>query len=236
MHVDDIHKTAFRTHHGHFEFLVMAFGLTNAPSTFQALMNEVLGPFLRQFVLVFFDDILIYSRTWVEHLSHIRRVLALLREHSLFLKKSKCYFAEHSVVYPDHIISSMGVSMDPSKVDAVQAWPQPRSVKALRGFLGLTGYYRRFINNYGTIAAPLTALLKREAFLWSPAATEAFLALKAALTSGPTLQLPDFAVPFIVNCDASGSGMCSTKAPARSPTSAAPWRRIMRSWPPTNAN
>ena len=97
--------------------------------------------------------------------------------------------------------------MDPSKIEAVQDWPQPRSVKALRGFLGLTGYYRRFIKNYGTIAAPLTALLKREAFLWSPAATEAFLALKTALTSGPTLELPDFSAPFIVDCDASGTGV-----------------------------
>jgi len=165
MYVGDIHKTVFRTHHGHFEFLVMAFGLTNAPSTFQALMNEVLGPFLRKFVLVFFDDILIYSCSWTEHLSHIHQVLIVLHEHSSFLKRSKYSFKERSVAYLGHIISDMGVATDPSKVEAVQAWPQPRSVKTLRAFLGLTGYYRRFINNYVTIAAPLTTLLKWEAFL-----------------------------------------------------------------------
>ena len=238
MRAEDIAKTAFRTHDGLYEFLVMAFGLTNAPSTFQALMNEVLGPFLRQFVLVFFDDILIYSRTWAEDLNHIRQVLAVLREHSLFLKKSKCCFAERSVSYLGHIISSTGVAMDPSKIEAVQDWPQPRSVKALRGFLGLTGYYRRFIKNYGTIAAPLTALLKRESFSWSPAATEAFLALKAALTSGPTLELPDFSARFIVDCDASGTGVGAVLHQGADPI--AFFSRAMApttpSWPPTSAS
>jgi len=205
MHPDNIHKTAIRTHHGHFEFVVMPFGLTNAPSTFQALMNEVLRPFLRKSVLVFFDDILIYS-SYTEHLRHACAVLSVLREHSLFLKRSKCSFAEQSVTYLGHIISADGVAMDPSKIEAVQSWPQPRSIKALRGFLGLTGYYRRFINGYGAIAAPLTALLKKEAFIWSSLATEAFVKLKNALTTGPVLQLPDFTTGFIVDCDASGSG------------------------------
>jgi len=206
MHPDDIAKTAFRTHHGHFEFLVMPFGLTNAPSTFQALMNAVLQPFLRRCVLVFFDDILIFGRTWSEHLQHIREVFLALREHGLVLKRSKCSFGEQRIHYLGHVISDGVVAMDTDKVSAVQAWPLPRSVKALRGFLGLTGYYRRFIHNYGVIAAPLTALLKREAFLWSTAATEAFDALKHALTTAPVLQLPDFDEPFIVDCDASGTG------------------------------
>jgi len=206
MHPDDIAKTAFRTHHGHFEFLVMPFGLTNAPSTFQALMNAVLQPFLRRCVLVFFDDILIFSRTWSEHLQHIRAVFLALREHGLVLKRSKCSFGEQRIHYLGHVISDGVVAMDTDKVSAVQAWPLPRSVKALRGFLGLTGYYRRFIHNYDVIAAPLTALLKREAFLWSTAATEAFDALKHALTTAPVLQLPDFDEPFIVDCDASGTG------------------------------
>ena len=121
MFAADIDKTAFRTHHGHFEFLVMPFGLTNAPSTFQALMNEVLRPFLRRFVLVFFDDILIYSKTWSEHLQHVRAVFDTLRAHGLVLKRSKCSFGEKSMAYLGHIVTGDGVAMDQSKVAAVQA-------------------------------------------------------------------------------------------------------------------
>jgi len=160
MHPDDVAKTAFRTHHGHFEFLVMPFGLTNAPSTFQALMNEVLRPFLRRCVLVFFDDILIFSRPETEHLQHVRAVLSTLRHHGLVLKRSKCSFGERRIHYLGHVIENGVVSMDVDKIKAVQDWPLPCSLKALRGFLGLTGYYRRFIHNYGVIAAPFTAPLR----------------------------------------------------------------------------
>lgn len=146
MFVDNIVKTAFRTHQGLFEFLVMPFGLTNAPATFQALMNEVLKPFLRKFVLVFFDDILIYSTSQAEHLRHVCLVLDTLRHHQLFLKRS---FAQRTVAYLGHVISEDGVAMDKAKVDVVLAWPQTRSVRAVRGFLGLAGYYRRFVKNYG---------------------------------------------------------------------------------------
>jgi hypothetical protein len=121
MHPDNVAKTAFRTHHGHFEFVVMAFGLTNAPPTFQALMNGVLHDYLRRFVLVFFDDILIYSSSWSEHLQHVRVVLTTLRQHQLAVKQSKCVFGSWSVAYLGHVISAGGVSMDPAKVDAVQA-------------------------------------------------------------------------------------------------------------------
>jgi len=123
MHADDIEKTAFRTHHGHFEFLVMPFGLTNAPATFQSLMNTVLRPYLRKFVLVFFDDILIYSPSWTSHLQHVKAVLIVLREQQLRNKRSKCLFAVSSVAYLGRIISADGVAMDQSKVEAVMSWP-----------------------------------------------------------------------------------------------------------------
>jgi len=139
VHPADIEKTAFRTHQGHFEFLVMPFGLSNAPATFQLLMNAVLQPFLRKFVLVFFDDILIYSRSWSEHLQHLRTVFDTLRLHQLRIKRSKCAFATESVAYLGHVISSAGVAMDGDKVEAVATWPRPQSVRSLRGFLGLVG-------------------------------------------------------------------------------------------------
>jgi hypothetical protein len=198
--------TAFRTHHGHYGFLVMPFGLSNAPATFQALMNDVLHPCLRRFVLVFFDDILIYSSSWAEHLQHIIIVLNELRTHQLHLKRSKCSFGAPSVAYLGHVISEAGVAMDADKVAAVSAWLQPRSARGFRGFLGLAGYYRKFIRDFGLIAAPLTRLLRRDAFTWDKEAEDAFQALKRALTTGPVLQMPAFDKLFIVDCDASGVG------------------------------
>ena len=206
MKPEDIAKTAFRTHDGLYEFIVMPFGLCNAPATFQALMNDVLRPFLRRFVLVFFDDILIYSSSWADHLRHLRAVLTVLQQHQLFVKRSKCAFGASSISYLGHVISDTGVAMDPAKVQAVAEWPPPRSVRAVRAFLGLAGYYRKFVQDYGTIAAPLTSLLKKEGFTWTADATAAFTALKTAVTSAPVLALPDFSQAFIVECDASTHG------------------------------
>jgi hypothetical protein len=192
MHPDAIEKTAFRTHQGHFEFTVMSFGLTNAPTTFQSLMNNVLHALIRRFILVFVDDILIYSSTWVEHLQHVKIVFDQIRRHKLFVKQSKCIFGSTTVSYLGHIISSDGVAMDPDKVTEVDSWPTPKTLRALRGFLSLTGYYRKFIARYGDIARPLTALLKRDAFRWSLTAL--------------VLQLPDFDKEFVIECNAPGSG------------------------------
>ena len=201
MRASDIDKTAFRTHDGLYEFLVMPFGLCNAPATFQALMNDVLRPFLRRFVLVFFDDILIYSTSWADHLRHLRAVLTMLQQHQLFVKRSKCAFGVSSISYLGHIISEAGAAMDYAKVQAVADWPQPRSARAVRGFLGLVGNYCKFVLDYGTIAAPLTALFKKHGFVWTDDAAAAFQALKAAITSAPVLALPNFQLEFIVECD-----------------------------------
>lgn len=157
----DEFKTAFKTHEGLYEFKVMPFGLTNAPATFQSIMNRMLAEFLRKFVLVFMDDILIYSHTLEEHVHHVQLVLETLANHQFVVKASKCEFAKTQLEYLGHLILAEGVATEPSKIATVKAWPVPKTVKQLRGFLGLTGYYRRFICQYGLISRPLTQLLKK---------------------------------------------------------------------------
>ncbi|GJX71213.1 putative mitochondrial protein [Tanacetum coccineum] len=207
MRDDDIHKTAFRTHDGHFEFLVMPFGLTNAPSTFRSLMNTVFKPFLRRFTLVFFDDILIYSRNAIEHFHHLKCVLQVMRENTLYAKQSKYAFAVSEVEYLGNVISAEGVSTDKSKIQAIKDWPIPKTVKQLRGFLGLTRYYRMFIRHYAIITKPLTQLLKKQSFQWNDAAQVAFETLKSAMMSAPVLSFPDFKKDFIVETDACDTGI-----------------------------
>ena len=227
MRTDDIAKTAFRTHDGFYEFLVMPFGLCNAPVTFQALMNDILRPFLRRFVLVFFDDILIYSRTWTDHLRHVR---AVLHHHHLFVKRSKCEFAVTSISYLGHVISAAGIAMDPTKVQAVTEWPIPRSPRAVRSFLGLAGYYRKFVKTFEAIAAPLTALLRKEGFNWPAEAEKAFTALKSAITTAPVLALSTSASPSTT------SAPCSSKTSTQWHSSAGPLLLDIAPWRHTSAS
>lgn len=201
-------KTAFQTHFGHFEFRVLAFRLTGAPGTFQSAMNTTLSPYLRKFVLVFFDDILIYSRTFEEHLLHLRLVFELLARDQWLVKRSKCSFAQCEIRYSGHVLSERGVSTDPSKISDVAQWPRPAYTKELRSFLGLAGYYRKFVRHFGVISKPLTDLLKKHSmFVWTDAHDQSFKALKEALCNAPVLALPDFSKPFALETDASGTGV-----------------------------
>lgn len=202
------HKTAFQTHWGQFEYTVMSFGLTGAPNTFQGAMNSTLLPVLRKCALVFFDDILVYSASYDEHLTHLRQVFELLAADQWKLKLSKCRFAQQSISYLGHVISSQGVATDPSKIESVLHWPLPQDVKQLRSFLGLAGYYRKFVKNYAVLARPLTDLLKKSSFfVWTPAHTASFEALKSALVAAPVLALPDFNKSFQLQTDASEHGV-----------------------------
>jgi hypothetical protein len=207
MRESDEEKTAFKTHSGHFQFRVMPFGLTNAPATFQCLMNIVFAPFIRKSVIVFLDDILVYSASWDTHLENLRQVLLTLRQNKLFAKLSKCAFAQTCISYLGHIISKDGVATDPEKTAAMDKWPIPTNATELRGFLGLTGYYRKFVHNYALIAKPLTALLTKKGFSWSEHATHAFNQLKLAMMSTPVLALPDFNKPFSIETDACDTGI-----------------------------
>lgn len=207
MKPEDVEKTAFQTHSGQFEYVVMPFGLTNAPSTFQGAMNSIFSAQLRKSVLIFFDDILVYSASVEAHIQHLREVFSILRANSFFVKRSKCAFFTPRIEYLGHIITANGVSTDPAKVQAVQDWPQPSTVKQLRGFLGLTGYYRRFVKGYSIVASPLTDLLKKDSFIWTEEAQSAFLQLKQAMIQAPVLTIPDLSKPFMVETDASNTGI-----------------------------
>jgi hypothetical protein len=208
IHDADIHKTAFRTRYGHFEYTVMPFGLTNAPATFQRLMHDIFRPHLDSFVIIYLDDILVFSKNQKDHARHLATTLQLLRDNHLFANTSKCVFATDRVDFVGHIVSKDGISTDPAKVAAIVAWPLPTTVSDLRSFLGLANYYRRFIRHYSSIAAPLYAMLARDANWRAPLsleATSAFLDLKSALTSAPILAPPDFSQPFVVHTDASNN-------------------------------
>jgi hypothetical protein len=204
----DIPKMAFSTRYGLYEYLVMSFGLTNAPAYFMYLMNSVFMPELDKFVVVFIDDIPIYSKTKEYHANHIRAVLQRLRDHRLYAKFSKCEFWLDSVKFLGHTISSEGISVDPTKVQEIMDWKPPTSVHQIRSFLGLAGYYRRFISDFSKIAKPMTELLKKEVkFRWDDKCEEAFHTLRKLLTTAPVLAQPDNTQPFDVYCDASGTGL-----------------------------
>ncbi|KAL4028661.1 hypothetical protein IC575_011869 [Cucumis melo] len=182
----DIPKTAFRSRYGHYEFVVMSFGLTNAPAVFMDLMNRVFKEFLDSFVIVFIDDILIYSKTEAEHEEHLHQVLETLRANKLYAKFSKCEFWLRKVTFLGHVVSSEGVSVDPAKIEAVTNWTRPSTVSEIRSFLGLAGYYRRFVEDFSRIASPLTQLTRKGTpFVWSPAEELSGAQTEASDCTGP---------------------------------------------------
>jgi hypothetical protein len=205
---EDVPKTAFRTPQGLYQWRVLPFGLTNAPATFQTAMNTIFRPFLNKFVLVYLDDILIYSRTAEEHCSHLRQVLEVLREHRLYANLRKCTFAKPELSYLGHIITAEGIKVDPRKTAAVVKWPRPTSLGELRSFLGLATYFRKFISHFAQLAMPLHRLTRKAAtWRWTPGCQKAFEEIKRALTEAPCLAFPDFTKPFEVHTDASLAGI-----------------------------
>src|ERR1044072_5576643 len=206
--MEDIQKTVFRTRYGHYEYSVMPFGVTNAPGVFMEYMNRIFHEFLDKFVVVFIDDILIYSKNEKEHAEHLGIVLSILKENQLFAKLSKCDFWLEQVSFLGHVISRGGITVDPSKIEAVSEWESPKSVFEIRSFLGLAGYYRKFIEGFSKLALPLTQLTrKNQAFLWTTQCEESFQELKRRLTTAPVLILPKPSEPFTVYCDASLMGL-----------------------------
>ncbi|GKB40269.1 putative reverse transcriptase domain-containing protein [Tanacetum coccineum] len=205
---EDISKTAFRTRYGHYEFQVMPFGLTNAPAVFMDLMNRVCKPYLDKFVIVFIDDILIYSKNKKEHEEHLKAILELLKKEELYAKFSKCEFWIPKVQFLGHVIDSQGIHVDFAKIESIKDWASPKTPTEIRQFLGLTGYYRRFIEGFSKIAKPMTKLTqKKVAFEWGDKQEAAFQTLKHKLCSAPILALPQGAENFIVYCDASHKGL-----------------------------
>eukprot|EP00253_Pinus_taeda_P022926 PITA_22926 len=205
---EDVAKTAFRTRYGHYEFVVLTFGLTNAPATFMCLMNSVFHKYLDKFVLIFIDDILIYSRNIQEHEEHLRLVLQTLREHQLYAKYSKCDFYKEQIQYLGHIITKEGIAVDPEKIRTIMEWPIPKDVADIRSFMGLAGYYRRFVEGFSRVAYPITSLQKKgRTFKWTTECQQSFEQLKHLLTTTPILSIADSKKDYTVCTDASKEGV-----------------------------
>ena len=204
---EDVPKTAFTTPFGHYAFKVLPFGVTNAPATFQAVMNDIFRPYVGKFVLVYLDDILVFSKSAAEHAEQLRLVLPRLREHEMFDKRAKCTFNQPELEFLGHVVGSEGIKVDPKKTGVVRDWAVPQTVSDVRAFLGLTNYFRRFVQGYGTLNGALTNLLRKDApFVSSDACQAAFDGVKLALTSAPVLVMPDYSKPFEMIADACGFG------------------------------
>lgn len=200
-------KTAFKTREGLFEWLVMPFGLSNAPSTFMRVMNQALRPLIGSCVVVYFDDILVYSKTEDAHVEHLKAVFRILRTERFYASPSKCVFFTDSVLFLGYQISSKGIGVDSQKVAAIREWPTPSTLTEARSFHGLASFYRRFIAHFSSLMAPITDVMNSKSFHWSEDADRAFFIIKQKLSNAPLLVLPDFSTPFDLHCDASKIGI-----------------------------
>lgn len=216
-------KTAFRTPFGHYEWVTLSMGLTNAPAIFQSVVNNIFRPYLGKFVVVYLDDICVFSKTSEEHMKHLRLVLDKLKEYKLTVAWHKChFFQQEKILFLGHIITADGVRADPAKVEAVAKYPRPKDPHELRSFLGMANFFRRYISKFAVIAEPLTRLLKKECdYIWGEKQTEAFEGLKQALITAPVLKLPDWQSdsPFEITCDASYMGISGMLVQDQHPSS-----------------
>jgi hypothetical protein len=208
MKLGDEWKAAFKTKFGLYEWLVMSFGLTNAPSTFMRLMNEVRHPFIGKFVVVYFDDILIYSKSLDEHIEHLCAVFCALCEARLFANLEKCTFCTDWVAFLGYVVTPQRIEVDEVKIETIKSWLIPATLTQLQSFIGLAGFYRCFVRDFSTIAAPLNDLIKKGvSFHWGAAQDQAFHTLIDKLTHAPLLQLLNLGKIFELECDASGIGI-----------------------------
>ncbi|KAF5463711.1 hypothetical protein F2P56_013855 [Juglans regia] len=200
-------KTAFKTNDGLYEWLVMPFRLTNTSSTFMRVMTQALRPFMDKFLVIYFDDILVYNNTKEQYLDHLTQVCSTLRETNLYANVKKCSFFTNRVVFLRFIVPSTGVSANPTKIQAIVGWPEPKTIHDVRSFHGLTTFYRRFIKGFSTIMAPITECMKRGEFQWTSEVAKAYKLVNKRMTEAPVMRLPDFSKVFEVKCDASGVGI-----------------------------
>ena len=197
-------KTAFKTKDGLYEWMVMPFGLSNAPASFMRTMNQVFRTHIGKFIIIYFDDILIFSKTMEEHVKHLKVVLDILQTERLFINLEKSEFCKDKLVFLGSVVSTEGLSMDPEKIKAILEWPAPQSITEVKSFHGLVNFYKKFIRNFSGISAPLTDCTRGKMFNWTKAVALSFDQLKKKITEAPILTLPDFNKLFTVECDASG--------------------------------